>query len=190
MCYVYENRSLSPAVTQPNLCTLLAGQSLHPNQRAVMLLWQFSLIQFKKSFSPGILPFSLLNVISQLQQQHCTGCEGTNQTLQITALNWNQWLPVKLTKRDWSYSSEDLAYGQSHRGWLRTAGVVTSSVTPQDLVKAQVKAKTPSNRSVITPKIIFFIRLRLIFPVLAPSQTVWITESLWKAGFYSMIFTQ
>lgn len=69
------------------LCTLLAGQSLNPNQRAVMLLWQFSLKQFKKLFSLGILPFSLLNVIPQLQQQPRTGCEGINQRLQITALN-------------------------------------------------------------------------------------------------------
>lgn len=154
-------------VAQPDLCTLLADQSLNKNQRTVMILWQFSLKQFKKLFSPGILPFCLLNVIPQLHQQHCTECEGTNQTPQITALNWkglnwNQWLPMNLTKRDWNYSSEHLAYGQSHRGWFWTARVVTSSVTPQDPVKAQVKVKPPSSR----PKQIFFIMLRLIFPIL------------------------
>lgn len=48
------------------LHSIKADQSVNPNQKAVILLCQFSLIQFKKSLPPDFLPFPLLNVIPQL----------------------------------------------------------------------------------------------------------------------------
>lgn len=78
-----------------------------------------------------------LNVIPQLYQHYCTVCEYTKQTLQTTAqhrsVNWNHWLPMKLTQKG-------LSYDWSHRGWLCTARVVTSSVNSQDLARTQVTA--------------------------------------------------
>lgn len=55
---------------------------------------QFSLKQFKKSFSPGILSFSLLNVVPQLQQQHWTGHEALTRHCRSqpwTEISGYQW---------------------------------------------------------------------------------------------------